>query len=468
MAAFKKAVKAQTLLRGALFGPSGSGKTYTALAIATGLANGGRIGLIDSERKTASKYADLFDFDTVDLDKKNIDEYVEIMKMAATEGFRVLIIDSLSHAWQELLEEVDRIAKAKYKGNSWSAWSDGTPKQRKLINAILSYPGHVIATMRAKTEWTTSEDNGRSRPVRVGLAPEQGKGIEYEFDFLMEINTDHVGNVIKDRTGKFQDKLIDKPGIEFGNELLSWLNSGVVPPELPKTEQPAQPQQKTVINPALVDLGAEMVRLLTPNDGLLIFSHDEANEFRRHWKSLKGSPVERYQELVDEVKTLLSNRLNPPSEEPEPEEHFVAPNEVAPKQEPEDPLGELKVEAYREIIPMLPREIQGMWFTNVERAKTRRDLDQVIQTMRSLSVNYVNTRIGSEYLSPGLSVSRPSTRNITEPKTAEDPEEDEEENFKETVQKNLESKTARSKQDPEPFEEDLITSGGGELDLGIF
>jgi hypothetical protein len=60
--------------------------------------------------------------------------------------------------------------------------------------------------------------------VRVGLAPEQGKGIEYEFDVLFEISPEHIVHVIKDRSGRFQDRTIDKPDEEFGKALASWLS----------------------------------------------------------------------------------------------------------------------------------------------------------------------------------------------------------------------------------------------------
>jgi hypothetical protein len=223
---FQKAVKSKSKLRCALFGPSGAGKTYSALSIAKGI--GGKVAVIDSERGSASKYADKFEFDVVDLEKKSIDEYVQFIAEAGESGYSVLIIDSLTHAWQDLLEEVEKLANAKYRGNTWSAWSEGTPKQRSLVNAILSCPCHIMATMRSKTEWqTTQDDRGKSRPVRVGLAPEQGKGIEYEFDMLLELSTEHIANVIKDRTGMFQDKLLTKPGVEFGKELVAWLNTGV-------------------------------------------------------------------------------------------------------------------------------------------------------------------------------------------------------------------------------------------------
>lgn len=233
MLTFKKATKQQSKLRLAAFGPSGAGKTKSALRIATGM--GGKIAVIDTERGSASKYAKEFEFDVLEIPKCTIDALIE--GIGAAKGYGVLIIDSLSHAWQELLEEVERVARAKYKGNTWSAWSEGTPKQRALVNAILSFDGHIIATMRSKTEWQTESYGDKSRPVRVGLAPEQGKGIEYEFDMLMELSTEHVANIIKDRTGKFQDKLIEKPSEDFGRQLMAWLNDGDVASPPPPNAQ---------------------------------------------------------------------------------------------------------------------------------------------------------------------------------------------------------------------------------------
>lgn len=237
MSGFKKATKAAAKLRAAIFGPSGAGKTFTSLRVATGL--GGRIAVIDTERGSASKYSDRFSFDVLELEDQSIQGYVDAIKMAAAEGYSVLVIDSLSHGWQSLLEEVEKLAKAKYRGNTWSAWSEGTPLQRKLVQAILTFPGHVLATMRSKTEWTTVDNNGKKTPQRVGLAPEQGKGVEYEFDLLVEISTEHIANVIKDRTGKFQDKLIDRPDEQFGRDLAAWLADGVPATAVDTTSVPS-------------------------------------------------------------------------------------------------------------------------------------------------------------------------------------------------------------------------------------
>lgn len=237
MSGFQRATKSQSKLRCAVFGPSGAGKTFTSLRVAKGLAgDSGQVAVIDTERGTARKYADRFEFDVLELKDQTVQGYIDAIRLAAGGGYSVLVIDSLSHAWESLCEEVEKLAKAKYRGNSWSAWSEGTPQQRKLVAAILDFPGHILATMRSKTEWTTTDNNGKKTPQRVGLSPQQGKSIEYEFDLLIEISTEHIANVIKDRTGRWQDKLLEKPGEDFGRQLAEWLNDGSAPP---RQEPPA-------------------------------------------------------------------------------------------------------------------------------------------------------------------------------------------------------------------------------------
>ena len=71
---FARATKSQAKLRLALFGPSGAGKTFTALRLAKGI--GGRVALIDTERGSASKYADRFEFDTLQLEDRTLAGYV--------------------------------------------------------------------------------------------------------------------------------------------------------------------------------------------------------------------------------------------------------------------------------------------------------------------------------------------------------------------------------------------------------
>lgn len=281
MLEFTKATKEKAKLRLAIFGPSGAGKTFTALRLATGLNE--TIAVIDTERGSASKYADRFEFDVLDLPQRTIDVYVEAINAAAKAEYGVLIIDSLTHAWKELLDEVERLARAKFRGNTWAAWSEGNPMQMKLVDAILDYPGHIIATMRSKTEWSVEQaSNGKTKPVRVGLAPEQGKGIEYEFDLLMELNVDHIASIIKDRTGAFQDQIIEKPDEEFGGQLLAWLNSGETPKPKPKVSSLSTLTKTQFFEKVIKDFGLnveEVADILTGEGFTNGYEQEKAPEY---------------------------------------------------------------------------------------------------------------------------------------------------------------------------------------------
>lgn len=228
---FKKAVRKQAKLRLALSGPSGSGKTYGALLLAKGL--GGKAALIDTERGSASLYTHVHEFDALDLDPPYTPErFVEAIKAAERAGYDVLIVDSLTHEWSGVggcLELVDEIARSRYKGNSWSAWNDVTPRHRAVLDAILRSPLHIIATMRSKTETAQTEENGRKKVVKLGMKAEQRDGSEYEFTTVLDIVHDgHFATASKDRTGLFNGD--PKPiTADTGRMLLKWLASGAEP-----------------------------------------------------------------------------------------------------------------------------------------------------------------------------------------------------------------------------------------------
>ena len=191
---FKRATKSQIKIRLALSGAAGSGKTFSALAMASQL--GTRIALIDTERGSASRYADLFNFDVCELDNHHPAKYIDAIKAAESAGYEVIIIDSLSHAWYAELELVDQ-AK-----NSFAAWKDVRPLERRLLDTIVRCNSHIIATMRSKTEWDTSQKdaNGKMKPVKIGTPAIQTSGIEYEFDIAGELSAEHILWISKSRS----------------------------------------------------------------------------------------------------------------------------------------------------------------------------------------------------------------------------------------------------------------------------
>jgi uncharacterized protein (UPF0335 family) len=215
-------------LRLAIAGPSGSGKTYSALAIGSCL--GKRIAVIDTEHKSASRYSDIFDFDTVELEENNLNNYIKWIQEAEKEGYDVLIIDSLSHAWSGTggaLDMVEDKAKLMKSANSWAAWRFVTPIQNTLINTITGSKMHIIATMRVKTEYIVEDTkDGKKAPKKIGLAPIQKENIEHEFDIFGEMTMEHDMIISKSRIPSVSDKLFPKPGQNFAKHIIDWMDSG--------------------------------------------------------------------------------------------------------------------------------------------------------------------------------------------------------------------------------------------------
>ena len=245
---FKQAIKQEAKLRLAIAGPSGSGKTYTGLMIAQGLANGGKIAVVDTEHGSASKYADLFQFDVMEMTPPfHPDRFIQAIRDATEGGYSVIVLDSLSHEWSGtggILDVIDKIAARSNSKNTFAAWKEGTPLQNKLIDTIVSCDLHVIATMRAKQEYVIEEDErGKKVPKKLGMAPVQRDGFEYEFDVVMNMDIENQGFIVKTRCPELAGGVYKKPGKDVSDILVSWLTgSPVVKSEvkpLPRAETPA-------------------------------------------------------------------------------------------------------------------------------------------------------------------------------------------------------------------------------------
>jgi len=240
---FKKATRQQAKLRLSIAGPSGSGKTYSALAIGTHL---GKVAVLDTEHGSASKYADdPFEFDVLELEAPfHPDRYIKAIEAAAEAGYDVVIVDSLSHAWNGpggLLEIVDQIAARMKTSNSFAAWKDATPIHNRLIEALISVPIHIIATMRSKQDYVIEEDSrGKKVPRKLGLAPIQRDGMEYEFDVFAEMDMQNRMLIQKTRCSALSGGVFEKPGKDVADILSNWLSGGAPPEPKPKTNGKAK------------------------------------------------------------------------------------------------------------------------------------------------------------------------------------------------------------------------------------
>lgn len=237
---FRKAERKKAKARVGISGPSGAGKTYSALLMAFGL--GKKIAMIDTENGSGDLYAHLGEYDICQIQAPyEPKKYIDAIKLAEKAGYEVIIIDSLTHAWAGdggLLDQHGKIADSG-KTNSFAAWRTITPKHNELVEAMIQSSCHIIATVRSKTEYVQQKnDNGKTEIKKVGLAPVQRDGMEYEFTIFFDLGVDHNANASKDRTSLFDGRYI-KPSIEIGKQLLQWLESGAEP------TQPLSPTQGT-------------------------------------------------------------------------------------------------------------------------------------------------------------------------------------------------------------------------------
>jgi hypothetical protein len=226
MLQLKKATRKQVKLRLNISAPSGAGKTYSALRMANGLCGDwSKIAVIDTENGSASLYSDLGEFNVIDLQPPyQPEKYIEAINTCVNAGMEVIIIDSSTHEWACLIEENELLAQSKFRGNTWSAWSNTTPRHDKFINAVLHCPLHVITCTRSKMETVMGDDK---KVKKVGMKDVQREGWEYELTISLNIDRDtHLATPSKDRTNLFEGKNPFLITEETGKEIANWCNSG--------------------------------------------------------------------------------------------------------------------------------------------------------------------------------------------------------------------------------------------------
>ena len=233
LAGFQKAKREQVWLKVLLSGASGCGKSYSALRLAKGIAEkcGSSIAYIGTEGSRNKYYADEFDYDLLELEEPfECEKYMNAIDEAVNAGYKVLIIDSMTHEWKWLNDIHDKMP-----GNSFTNWGKLKPRHHKFMDKVLNSPIHVIATARGKDDWVLEDKNGKQVPKKVGMGQQQDKDISYEYTVSLMIAQDtHVASSDKDNTHLFDGRfevLTEKDG----ERLYDWANKGDAPAPKPKT-----------------------------------------------------------------------------------------------------------------------------------------------------------------------------------------------------------------------------------------
>lgn len=215
-------------LRLGVSGASGFGKTFSALQLAYGMTNDwSKIAVIDTENASASLYANLGNFNVLNLNPPYSPErYIEAIKTCEKANMEVVIIDSITHEWQgtggclQIHEQL---------GGRFQDWAKVTPRHQAFIDKILQSKCHIITTARRKIDYSLDVgSNGRTMVVKHGTKEITREGWEYELTVNFElVNDNHLCKVSKDRTNLFSGKPEFIINAVTGKKLIAWCNQGV-------------------------------------------------------------------------------------------------------------------------------------------------------------------------------------------------------------------------------------------------
>lgn len=274
---FVDAVRTNSRILMGLSGPTGSGKTYSALRVATGLADGGTIAYIDTERGRALDYADTFQFKYAELDEPFTPQrYIDALDMAESLNPSVVIVDSASHEHAGIggvldmhEAELQRMAGDDYKKREamkFAAWVAPKEADKKYVSRLTRMRCHLIVCLRAedKIDLVKNPETGKLevKPKRtlsghVGWIPVSGKTLPYELTLSLVVTPDAPG---KPHPIKLPEPLkpfvpLDQPLSEAtGKSLAEWARGGSAP-------KPAEEKADPEIEPLrvlLVDLATQL------------------------------------------------------------------------------------------------------------------------------------------------------------------------------------------------------------------
>jgi len=207
---FKEAANESAFLKMGLYGPNKSGKTFTASTVAIELHKLIKakkpVGFIDSE--TGSDYvAPRFEAAGVPLltiKTRSFETLTEAMPEAEKEC-SILIVDSVSHFWDNIMDTYKKEKRASRL--SFNAWAEIKPRWREgFSEPYVHSPLHIIICGRQGDIWEEEVDEeGVKELKRTGTRMRTEKELGYEPSLLVEMS------IKRDVTGK---KMIHRAFVE--------------------------------------------------------------------------------------------------------------------------------------------------------------------------------------------------------------------------------------------------------------
>lgn len=243
---FRPALRENVGLLIGLAGGTGSGKTFTAMRLASGIADSKPFAVIDTEAGRAKHYADQFKFDHGDLKPPfRPDAYAEAIRAADDAGYPVIVVDSMSHEhagegglldWHE--EEFQRLGSRD--AVKMTAWIKPKSAHKKMVQRLLQVRAHLILCFRAEEKIEMKKNaEGKMEITKKqtatgldGWVPVSEKNLPYELtaSFLLLATNPGVPLAIKLQQQHKALFPLDKPITEESGRLLAeWAKGGAAP-----------------------------------------------------------------------------------------------------------------------------------------------------------------------------------------------------------------------------------------------
>lgn len=235
---FQKLHNDQSKLKMGILGFAGSGKTTTAVNIAAGLtlyqmkkgiSENNKIFFLDTE--TASAYIEPLltknGLEPFVLKTRAFADLIEAIKEAEKEA-AVMVIDSITHFWKELIEAYLAKKIASGKRNRFLTFDDWGPIKReweKFTNLLVNTDLHIIVCGRAGYEYDYADNDGKRELEKTGIRMKAEGETGYETSLLVYMQRCQSlegdkpeqwreAHVWKDRSREIDGKIFKNPSFK--------------------------------------------------------------------------------------------------------------------------------------------------------------------------------------------------------------------------------------------------------------
>lgn len=186
---FKPAAPTARFLKILLFGGPGSGKTRAALSF-PGCA------VVDAEGGTTLYRGrpGIAPFQVMDAKTlTELESAIDFIEADKGKTVKTLVIDPISVFYKVQREAT---AKTNKRGDmGFREWGKLNMRMGTLYTRLTNLPCHVVVVARETTEYEGTGDEMR----RVGMKPDSDGQMAYIFDFVIHLQADHSGRVVKSR-----------------------------------------------------------------------------------------------------------------------------------------------------------------------------------------------------------------------------------------------------------------------------